>query len=356
MKRSLVITLAMLALGGRAHALDPRLAKVNDFLYVLQLDKGVTPQTIAATTFDLVVTDYSNDGSDPGALTPAEVALMKDSGKVVLAYLSVGEADSFRYYWNPAWNDQPYPDPDAPAWLGPANPDWPDDYKVRYWDPAWQAILFGAPSGPNKSYLDRILDQGFDGVYLDIIDAFDYWSVDVPERTRLQARSDMISLVIAIRQYARETRGIASFLVFPQNAESIVYDNNDHLDNLGRTYLQDIDGVGAEDVFYNELTLQPSDETQYRTDLLDLYRSGEGQTRLVLSIDYVWQKSQPASPANIARYNDYESKALAHGYVPYAGQRDRNLDEIIEIEKAGGIQYAQPKPASSSAVSWREMK
>jgi len=34
-----------------------------------------------------------------------------------------------------------------------------------------QAIIFGTES----AYLDQILNSGFDGVYLDIIDAFEYF-------------------------------------------------------------------------------------------------------------------------------------------------------------------------------------
>lgn len=29
--------------------------------------------------------------------------------------------------------------------------------------------------GSEDSYLDKIIDQGFDGVYLDIIDAYEYY-------------------------------------------------------------------------------------------------------------------------------------------------------------------------------------
>jgi cysteinyl-tRNA synthetase len=35
----------------------------------------------------------------------------------------------------------------------------------------WQDIIFGDADG----YLDRIMNAGFDGVYLDIIDAFEYF-------------------------------------------------------------------------------------------------------------------------------------------------------------------------------------
>jgi len=43
------------------------------------------------------------------------------------------------------------------------NPDWPGNYK--YWNPDWQTVIYGN--------LGKILAAGFDGVYLDLIDAFE---------------------------------------------------------------------------------------------------------------------------------------------------------------------------------------
>jgi cysteinyl-tRNA synthetase len=51
------------------------------------------------------------------------------------------------------------------------NPHWKGNYKVRYWEPSWQELILGK----EDAYLDKILKTGFDGVYLDIIDAFDYF-------------------------------------------------------------------------------------------------------------------------------------------------------------------------------------
>ena len=116
------------------------------------------------------------------------------SGKIVLAYLSIGEAEAGRFYWDETWTDGGAADPDAPAWLGPSNPDFEDNYKVRYWDVDWQAILMGT----SEAYLDRILAQGFDGVYLDIVDAYYYWSEVNVERSRATARRDMMDLIEAI--------------------------------------------------------------------------------------------------------------------------------------------------------------
>ena len=57
-------------------------------------------------------------------------------------------------------------------WLVDAeNPDWAGNYKVRYWEQGWQDLILSGP----ESYLNRITAAGFDGVYLDLIDAFEYF-------------------------------------------------------------------------------------------------------------------------------------------------------------------------------------
>ena len=56
-------------------------------------------------------------------------------------------------------------------WLAGENLNWLGTDKVRYWDLIWQDIIYRN----DNFYLRKILDTGFDGVYLDIIDAFEYF-------------------------------------------------------------------------------------------------------------------------------------------------------------------------------------
>ena len=42
---------------------------------------------------------------------------------------------------------------------------------MEYWNPEWQAIIYGS----ENAYLDKVLQAGFDGVYLDIIDGYEYF-------------------------------------------------------------------------------------------------------------------------------------------------------------------------------------
>ena len=79
--------------------------------------------------------------------------------------MSIGEAEDYRYYWQSSWKIG------SPDWIEKENPDWEGNYKVKYWEKGWQDIIYGN----NDSYLKKILDTGFDGVYLDIIDAFEYF-------------------------------------------------------------------------------------------------------------------------------------------------------------------------------------
>jgi cysteinyl-tRNA synthetase len=149
------------------------LAQVRNFLYLINPgefgSKEAFLSAVAKTDFDLIVVDAFFDSD---ALTSADVAALKQKAnggkRLVISYLSIGEAEDYRFYWDDSWKATP------PSWLEAENPDWEGNYKVRYWDPAWQAIIFGA----EEAYLDRILAAGFDGAYLDIIDAY-WWFEEV---------------------------------------------------------------------------------------------------------------------------------------------------------------------------------
>lgn len=147
------------------------LDQVRNFLYLLNTqnfaNKTAFIAAVTATNYDLLIMDaFFDDGS---AFTAAEINQLrqKNNGgqRLVLAYLSIGEAEDYRYYWNADWNTSP------PRWLDEENPDWPGNYKVRYWYSDWQSLIVGA----DGTYVKRILDAGFDGVYLDIIEAYEYY-------------------------------------------------------------------------------------------------------------------------------------------------------------------------------------
>ncbi len=148
-----------------------QISQAKNFLYLInpsEFDsKTAFINAITATNYDMLVMDlFFNDGT---AFTAAEIAQLKlkaNGGKrLVLCYMSIGEAENYRYYWQNKWLSN------KPEWLDAENPNWEGNYKVKYWNKDWQKIIFGN----DASYLKKVIDAQFDGVYLDIIDAFDYY-------------------------------------------------------------------------------------------------------------------------------------------------------------------------------------
>jgi len=268
---------------------QPRLAEVNDFLYQLQ---NLDLAAIGQTAYDLVVMDYSSDGTAAGEFTPAEIAALKYSPggeKIIFAYMSIGEAEDYRFYWQEGWT------PGKPPWLDTENPDWPGNYKVRYWHPAWQAITF--------AYTDRLLAAGFDGAYLDIIDAYEYYA----DQGRATAAQEMADFVAAIAAHARAQD--PDFYIFPQNAPELA--------DLVPAYLATVNGIGQEDIYYgyngDDQRMPPAVTAQLERDL-DIFRAAG---KLVLTVDYA------TTPAHV---DDAYARSLAKGYVPFCTVRD--LDQL----------------------------
>ncbi len=267
----------------------PGLHSVNDFLYQLQ---NLDLRAIGETAYDLVIMDYSADGSEAGEFTAAEIDALRHSPggeKIVLAYMSIGEAEDYRFYWRRWWR------PGYPPWLDAENPDWPGNYKVHYWDPRWQAIIL--------EYTDRLIDAGFDGAYLDLIDAYEYYA----DRGRATAAEEMVAFVQTIATHARARD--PDFLIIPQNAPELA--------TSFPAYLEIVDGIGQEEVYYGyEEDDQPTPPniTAELEAYLDAFKKAD---KLVLTIDYA------TTPAHI---DDAYARSRAKGYVPFVTVRE--LDRL----------------------------
>lgn len=148
------------------------LSDVKNFLYLINpvkfgedVDSFTT--ALSLTNYDLFIIDFFV--GDNIALTKSDLAKfqLKPNGakRLVVAYMSIGEAEDYRYYWKSDWKVG------NPSWITGENPDWPGNYKVEYWNRDWQNLIFGS----DDSYLGKIINAGFDGAYLDIIEAFEYY-------------------------------------------------------------------------------------------------------------------------------------------------------------------------------------
>ena len=272
------------------------LSEVNDYAYWLN---GPDLDQLGESAYDLLVIDYSSDGSEEGAFSAGEIETLKNSSggpKIVLAYMSIGEAENYRFYFDP-----------TAGYLDAENPDWPGNFKVHYWESDWQEVIF--------DYTDQLIAAGFDGIYLDIIDAYEYYGPGGESgMERGSAGEEMIDFVLAIAERARNEN--PDFLVFPQNAVAILDEPG------GNDYLETVDGVGTESTFYfgekdgdNDLDLENAAQV---TPYLDRFVSAG---KVVLSVDYV------QDPDKVA---DFYERAGARGYIPYASVRE--LDRLIVNE------------------------
>jgi len=148
-----------------------KLSQVKNFLYFINPEpfssKPIYINAVISTNYDLLLMDlFDRDGVAFTAIEIDQLRSKANGGKrLVICYMSIGEAEDYRYYWQSGWKVG------NPSFLDKENPNWKGNYKVRYWDKDWQNIIYGN----DNSYLKKILDAGFDGVYLDIIDGFEYF-------------------------------------------------------------------------------------------------------------------------------------------------------------------------------------
>lgn len=263
MIRGISMAFAFLLPAACATAAPPSLA------YVLQAEKLAGGRAkvvgkLAGCDRDRIVLDAFFTGGAGGRWKKSEIAAIRDGkpGRKVIAYLSIGEAEDYRSYWRKTWDADKdgKPDADAPDWLLGENPDWKGNYRVRYWDKDWQRIILRET--------DKIRKSGFDGVYLDIVDAFEGFEYDPAKdewidnrknpATGRSYRSDMVRWVSLLASRTRaKNRG---FLIVPQNGPQLLAKSR---------YRKTISAIGIEDLFTDGNRRQDRGETKYRLGFLN---------------------------------------------------------------------------------------
>ncbi|MGE0055795.1 MAG: endo alpha-1,4 polygalactosaminidase [Hyphomicrobium sp.] len=287
---------------------------------------------LAKAPHDLIVMDYSKDGSAAKAFSSADIQKLKQrhgTNAVVVSYISIGEASDYRDHWQDGWTH--YTDRDqraagevtdvAPSWLGAWNEDWPNSRKVRYWEKGWQDIIFNAE---RTGWLDRIVEAGFDGAYLDIIDGYYHWGTAVPPEERRkgdpenerEAAARMIDFVAALAAHAREIN--PEFLIIPQNGAYIIDALEDEDHPRRDAYLETINAIACEDLFFRGDKPENNPFAPDEEAIDALVRDFLDSEVQVLCVDYL------SDSGKISKL--YEA-AISHGFLPYAAP-SRELDVL----------------------------
>jgi cysteinyl-tRNA synthetase len=291
MRRAFLVVALCLPAAGAGQRAD--LSSANSWCIWLQ---APSIGALAESPYDVVVIDYSYDGSAAGEFSHDDIAELRAAGKTVLAYFSIGEAEDYRFYWKSSWR------PGKPNYIADENPDWPGNYAVKYWTAGWWNDAL-------EPYLDRILDAGFDGVYLDKVDAY-WWWYDVGGVNYRTAANRMVQLVEKVASYARSRAG-EGFVVCPQNGLAIL---DDASAACRSRYLAAIDAVGCESLFWNYWS---EEDQEYR--LAKLAQFNDAGKRAFL-IEYIEDSERDEFDAAIA--------ASGLDILGYAAAPDMLLDEL----------------------------
>lgn len=208
------------------------------------LDRPGALDALTRAPVDMIVVEPGDSVRDSRSPRAAEIAarLQNSPGgtrarKVCVAYLNIGQAEDYRDYWQDGWTAPTKARAGSPDFLLGLDPDgWEGNYPCRFWDPRWKAVLFGSPS----SLLDRILDAGFDGAYLDwILGYSDDAVVKAAAREGIDPAHAMIELLRELRIYARARR--PRFVLIAQNGVELARHPG---------FLEAIDALAHEDLSF----------------------------------------------------------------------------------------------------------
>jgi cysteinyl-tRNA synthetase len=307
------------------------LADVAFWAYQLQsISEPGAVDALIASHYDMLVleptrTDWSSD--DKTFDTKGMIAQLKSSPasdrtyrKLVIAYIDIGEAEDWRWYWDPEWPEWDcVGDPPAvwPDYVLACDPDgWTGNYPVAYWDERWKdIIIYGKDTGsdPARDYnsaIDEAIKDGFDGIYLDWVEGYENTDViTAAQAAGLDPAIEMIGFIQEMRDYA--TARNSDFIIIQQNAAALIE---------GRPGLTGtIDGIAQEAIWYDgDATDNWNDPNGYDwindTGLTDYY------------IGYLDQYLAAGLPVFNCEYAlDYADAAYtnsyARGYVPYVTRR-----------------------------------
>jgi len=318
---------------------EARLADVSHWFYMINVNlEPEMLERIAASEYDMVVLDFILSEENNTDYPIAEVVAQLHNAphpKLAIAYIDIGQAEEYRTYWHSDWSIG------NPEWIVGADPDgWEGNFPVAYWYDEWREIWLG-----ESGYLQAILDAGFDGVYLDWVEAYsDENVVAFAKENGADPLQEMIWWVGDIADFTRAQR--ADFMVIAQNAAELAEDDD---------YLAIIDAIAQEQVWFDggadndppgdcplPRTEAEVDSDAYRQSLSPLCRKqydkypdstlhlsseeylhyltlARDKGEIIFTVDYALE------PDNVAWV--YEtSRAL--GFVPFVS--NRGLDRYVE--------------------------
>jgi cysteinyl-tRNA synthetase len=287
------------------------LTSVKDFSYVLgNLNSAGAVTTLAQSKYDMLVVDPTatfkgNANFDMAGMVAQLHAA--DPGRIVLAYLNIGEAADFRTYWQNNWKAPTKSHHGNPAYILESDPSgWSGSYPTAFWNAAWQKLFIG-----KNGIVQTLMKAGFDGVSLGWVSGYNNPTVAAAaRRAGVNPARSMVQFVSKIRKIVKTA----------DPGGDVLGIGGSGLATADPAYLNVIDGGIFEDTwFYGTPNAAWDDPTggdlpvtaSTTSSLIDSYKVFQSEGKPVFTIDYALQ---PAD-ANLAYI---ESSEL--GFVPLVTQ------------------------------------
>ena len=260
-----------------------------------------------AAPVDLLVMDATAGASGGRGLNAEQVSALKTKPgggrRLAISYLSIGESEDYR----PDYFTSEYMEEDAPDWLLNENQRWKGNRLIRFCKEGWQRTILGDEDGRNlynsvePSPLYKLIELGFDGVYLDRVDVYSEVQKECPD-----AAAKMVAFVARLAAHARKKN--PNFIVILQNAEELLADAQ---------MVNAIDAVAKEDLFYGADHTERENDAGMITTVLGHLELAKAAGRPVFVLDYLKDPGRRAAD---------KAKIEARGFIPYFGPR--NLDQL----------------------------
>lgn len=216
----------------------------------------------------------------PELYTSSEVSEMKKVNSIPVAYLSLGEIETTRW-WAEKVND---------SWLLGKNEVW-GSYYIDPGNPAWKSLVIDV-------IIPSIIKKGYCGLFLDTIDMVDLYP---------NAKTDMVELIKSIREEYPD-------LILIQNRGFSIFSQSGEL----------IDGI-----LFESMTSSYNFDTQssfpvYQDELIrSTRRIAEKYGVALFALDYL---SSINDESSIKLQQRFYNKALRYNYIPLI--RDISLHEL----------------------------
>jgi len=227
--------------------------QIDSWMYQIQgLDDISAIDALSQTTYDMLVLESGHNFKESKYDTPLLVNKLKYKSngerRLLIAYIDIGEAEDYRSYWQDSWVAPTATSQGTPSFLATIDPDgWSGNYPVAYWDSEWQKIWLGS-----GGIIKQLIDYGFDGVYLDWVEAYDDEKVqEIALSQGVDAQRAMMDFIADIRAVGKSYN--QNFVVIAQNASYL-------LDSDPSYYSSIIDAIAVEDTwFYGQADVEWGD-------------------------------------------------------------------------------------------------